>query len=65
MSKGGIANKNKSPLVSTAACPSAERADIVAFLGALDCAGTIDPTPITFGEAEGQFSLKAAAPVVK
>jgi cytochrome c peroxidase len=65
MSSGGIANKNKSPLVSDRGLSDAERADIVAFLGALDCGGTIDPTPITFGEAEGQFSLKAAAPVVK
>ena len=37
MSTGGIANKNKTPLLADRNLTDAERADLIAFLGALDC----------------------------
>jgi len=42
MASGGIANKNKTPLLEDARLTDAERADLVAFLGALDCPGKLD-----------------------
>ncbi len=45
MANGGIANKNKTTLLADRALTDNERADLVAFLGALDCGGSIVPTP--------------------
>ena len=42
MSTGGIANKNKSPLLEDAKLSDAERADLIAFLGGLECGGKLD-----------------------
>jgi cytochrome c peroxidase len=42
MSSGGITNKNKTPLLEDTKLTDAERADLVAFLGALDCPGKLD-----------------------
>jgi cytochrome c peroxidase len=42
MANGGIANKNKSPALADRQLTDAERADLVAFLGALECAGKLD-----------------------
>jgi cytochrome c peroxidase len=42
MSSGGIANKNKDPNLADRGLTDAERADLVAFLGALDCPGKLD-----------------------
>ncbi|MBL9019953.1 MAG: c-type cytochrome [Myxococcales bacterium] len=42
MSSGGIANKHKSPLLQDAKLTDAERADLVAFLGALECGGKLE-----------------------
>ena len=42
MASGGIANKNKTPLLEDARLTDAERADLVAFLGALECPGKLD-----------------------
>ncbi|MBA3459125.1 MAG: c-type cytochrome [Deltaproteobacteria bacterium] len=41
MANGGIANKNKSPLLQNAELTDAERADLVAFLGGLECGGKL------------------------
>jgi len=43
MASGGIANKNKSALLTDAGISDAERADLIAFLKGLSCPGTIDP----------------------
>ena len=43
MSTGGIANKNKSPLLTDAGLTDAERADLVAFLKGLSCPGSLEP----------------------
>lgn len=43
MSSGGIANKNKTPLLTDAGLTDAERADLVAFLKGLNCPGTLEP----------------------
>lgn len=42
MASGGIANKNKSPLLEDAKLTAEELADVVAFLGALECPGKLD-----------------------
>jgi cytochrome c peroxidase len=42
MASGGIANKNKSPLLEDIKLGADELADLVAFLGALDCAGSLE-----------------------
>lgn len=42
MAAGGIPNKNKSPLAVDTGLTDAERADLVAFLGALACGGKLD-----------------------
>ena len=42
MASGGIANKNKSPLLQNAELTDAERADLVAFLGGLECGGKLE-----------------------
>ena len=42
MASGGIANKNKTPLLEDSKLTDAERADLVAFLGALDCPGKLE-----------------------
>jgi cytochrome c peroxidase len=42
MASGGIANKNKSPLLEDTKLTDAERADLIAFLGALDCPGKLE-----------------------
>jgi len=45
MAKGGIKNKNIDPMLSDRGLSDAEIADVVAFLGALDCPGTlVEPT---------------------
>jgi cytochrome c peroxidase len=43
MAEGGIANKNKSALLQDRKLTADELADLVAFLGALDCNQTIGP----------------------
>jgi cytochrome c peroxidase len=43
MSTGGLANKNKTPLLMDAGLTDAERADLIAFLGGLTCPGAIEP----------------------
>ena len=42
MAGGGLANKNKSALLQDAGLTDAERADLIAFLGALECGGKLD-----------------------
>ena len=42
MSSGGIDNKNKSAAMVDHRLTDDERADLVAFLGALDCPGKLD-----------------------
>jgi cytochrome c peroxidase len=42
MASGGIPNKNKSPLVEDVKLTDAELADLVAFLGGLDCPGALE-----------------------
>ena len=42
MASGGIPNKNKSPLAEDSKLSDAEIADVVAFLGALDCPGKLE-----------------------
>jgi len=42
MASGGIKNQNKNPALVDRQLSDAELADLVAFLGALDCAGTLD-----------------------
>ena len=42
MTAGGIPNKNKSPALADRGVTDAERADLIAFLGALDCPGKLD-----------------------
>jgi len=42
MSTGGIKNKNLNQALADRQLTDAERADLVAFLGALDCAGKLD-----------------------
>jgi len=42
MASGGIPNKNKTPLLEDTKLTDAELADLVAFLGALDCPGTLE-----------------------
>ncbi|MEZ4368140.1 MAG: cytochrome c peroxidase [Kofleriaceae bacterium] len=58
MTTGGIANKNKSPLLVDRQLTAAELADLKAFLGALECGGAIDTTDVTFGSKAGQVSLE-------
>jgi cytochrome c peroxidase len=41
MSTGGIANKNKTPLLTDAGLTDAERTDLIAFLGGLACPGSL------------------------
>jgi cytochrome c peroxidase len=43
MAAGGIANKNKNPALADRGLTDAERADLIVFLGALDCPGKLDP----------------------
>lgn len=43
MASGGIKNKNLSPILGDKKLTDAQVADIVAFLGALDCNKTLDP----------------------
>lgn len=42
MASGGITNKNKNPALADRGLTDAERADLIAFLGALDCPGKLD-----------------------
>ncbi len=42
MASGGIANKNKSPLLDDVKLGEAERAELIAFLGGLDCGGSLE-----------------------
>lgn len=42
MSSGGIKNKNLTPLMTDKKLSDAEQADIVAFLGGLDCGASLD-----------------------
>ncbi|MDQ3365275.1 MAG: cytochrome-c peroxidase [Myxococcota bacterium] len=42
MSSGGIPNKNKSPLLEDTKLSDAERADLIAFLGGLECPGALE-----------------------
>ncbi|HTR50941.1 MAG TPA: cytochrome c peroxidase [Kofleriaceae bacterium] len=42
MASGGIANKNKTPLLSDAGLSDAERGDLLAFLATLDCPGKLE-----------------------
>lgn len=56
MASGGIANKNKTTLVADRGLTDNERADLVAFLGALDCGGSIDPVPSFAKAATGSGS---------
>jgi cytochrome c peroxidase len=46
MASGGIPNKNKHSLVADKQLTEAELADLVAFLGALDCGELKEPPPI-------------------
>ena len=43
MASGGIPNKNLSPILADRKLTDAELDDLVAFLGALDCPGTLEP----------------------
>ena len=43
MSSGGIPNKNKAALLEDRKLTDAERADLVAFLGGLECGGKLTP----------------------
>jgi cytochrome c peroxidase len=45
MTTGGIANKNKTPLIKDTGLTDAERADLVAFLGGLECGGKLEEPP--------------------
>jgi cytochrome c peroxidase len=52
MASGGIPNKNKHALVADKQLTPEELADVVAFLGALDCGGKLEePAPIEGGDA--------------
>jgi cytochrome c peroxidase len=42
MAGGGIPNKNKSPLLDDVKLTDAERANLIAFLGGLDCGGKLE-----------------------
>jgi cytochrome c peroxidase len=42
MASGGIKNKNLNPALADRGLTDAERADLIAFLGALDCPGKLD-----------------------
>jgi cytochrome c peroxidase len=42
MAGGGLPNKNKSPLAEDTKLTDAEIADVVAFLGSLDCPGKLE-----------------------
>ncbi len=42
MTTGGIANKNRDPSLADRGLSDAERADLIAFLGALDCPGKLE-----------------------
>jgi cytochrome c peroxidase len=42
MASGGIPNKNKTTLLADRGLSDGERADLIAFLGALDCPGKLD-----------------------
>jgi cytochrome c peroxidase len=42
MASGGIPNKNKTPLAEDTKLSDAELADLIAFLGALDCPGKLE-----------------------
>jgi cytochrome c peroxidase len=43
MASGGMANKNKTPLLADRGLSTEELGALVAFLGSLDCEGTLDP----------------------
>ncbi|HWU86909.1 MAG TPA: cytochrome c peroxidase, partial [Kofleriaceae bacterium] len=49
MASGGVPNKNKSTMVNDAKLSDAELADLVAFLGALDCGGKLEEPPAMEG----------------
>ncbi len=62
MASGGIPNKNKHALVADKQLTEAELADVVDFLGALDCGGKLEePPPVEGGAAKGA-APKGAAP---
>jgi len=42
MSSGGIANRNKTPILSDTGLTDAERGDLLAFLATLDCPGKLE-----------------------
>ncbi|MDB4959395.1 MAG: hypothetical protein JWO36_6964 [Myxococcales bacterium] len=42
MATGGIANKNKNPALADRGLTDAERADLIAFLGGLECPGKLE-----------------------
>lgn len=53
MAGGGIPNKNKHALVADKQLSDAELADLVAFLGALDCGGKLEEPPPVEGAGAG------------
>ena len=62
MASGGIPNKNKHALVADRQLSEAELADVVAFLGGLDCGGKIEEPPPLDGEAPKGEAPKGEAP---
>ena len=42
MASGGIKNKNLNPALADRGLNDGERADLIAFLGALDCSGKLE-----------------------
>jgi cytochrome c peroxidase len=62
MAGGGINNKNKNPALADRGLTDAERGDLIAFLGALDCPEKLDePAPAEGGDkkADGKPEKKA------
>ena len=53
MASGGINNKNKSPALTDRGLTDPERADLVAFLGALTCPEQLDPPPPLLAAGSG------------
>jgi hypothetical protein len=43
MASGGAPNKNRTPLMADRGLLPAEKADLIDFLGALDCPGKLEP----------------------
>jgi cytochrome c peroxidase len=53
MASGGIKNKNRSPSLTDRGLTDPERADLVAFLGALTCPQQLDPPPPLLAAGSG------------